>query len=39
MPDWTLAKANVFQLGRAGVVGAGFFDSAWKPAMDQSAWR
>jgi hypothetical protein len=39
MPDWTLAKANVFQLGRAGVVGAGYFDSAWKPAMDQSAWR
>jgi dienelactone hydrolase len=39
MPDWTLAKANVFQLGRAGVIGAGYFDSAWKPAMGQSAWR
>jgi hypothetical protein len=39
MPDWTLAKANVFQLGRAGVIGAGYFDSAWKPAKDQSAWR
>ena len=39
MPDWTLAKANVFQLGRAGVIGAGYFDSAWKPATDQSAWR
>ena len=39
MPDWTLAKANVFQLGRAGVIGAGYFDSEWKPAMGQSAWR
>jgi hypothetical protein len=39
MPDWVLAKATVFQLGRAGVIGAGYFDSAWKPALGQSAWR
>jgi hypothetical protein len=39
IPDWVLAKATVFQRGRAGVIGAGYFDSAWKPALGQSAWR
>lgn len=39
MPDWMVAKSDVFQVGRAGVVGAGYFDSSWKPAKEQSAWR
>ncbi|MEY3601815.1 MAG: hypothetical protein RL169_1059 [Armatimonadota bacterium] len=39
MPDWIIAKTDVFQVGRAGVVGAGYFDSTWKPSKEQSAWR
>lgn len=39
IPDWVVAKTNVFQLGRAGVIGAGYFDSSWKPSKEQSAWR
>lgn len=39
MPDWMIAKSDVFHAGRAGVVGAGYFDSSWKPTKEQSAWR
>lgn len=39
MPDWVIARTNVFQVGRAGVIGAGYFDSSWKPSKEQSAWR
>ncbi|MFM7186711.1 MAG: prolyl oligopeptidase family serine peptidase, partial [Armatimonadota bacterium] len=39
IPDWVIAKTIVFQTGRAGVIGAGYFDSRWKPSKEQSAWR
>lgn len=39
IPDWVIAKSDVFTGGRSGVVGAGYFGSNWSYDVRQSAWH